>query len=115
MFTCMYTLYRLSWIKQYGEHFQENCFVHCGWQRDLPTFARIVEILLVADFPLLAVEVYATEFLNSHLQSYCVKRTHALKIVYLAQLENRYPLYLHTHLGDKQTYIALRSHIEKLT
>ena len=104
-------MYRPNRIKRYGEHFQKHSFVHCGWQDNLPVFARILDILIASNFPLLAVELYSTERLDSNLQSYCVKRTHKLNVLYMAHLENGYPLEAHTYLGDRQTYIALRSQI----
>ena len=85
--------------------------MHCGWQDDLPVFARILDVLIAADFPLLTVELYSTERLDSHLQSYCVKRTHKIDVLYMVHLENRNPVEAHTYIGDRQTYIALRSHI----
>ena len=78
----------------------------------LTLFARVLEVLLTSGFRLLAVELYITDQLDSHLQSYCVKCTHQLSILYLAQLENRYPLHAHTYLGDRPIYIALHSHIQ---
>ena len=89
--------------------------MHSGWQEDdLPIFGRVMDILIVSDFPLLVVEPYKTIRLNSHLLSYLVKRTHGLRVLYVAQLENKIPPQGHVYLGDKQTYIALRSNIERL-
>ena len=90
--------------------------MHSGWQEDLPIFGRVMDILIVPPlyFPLLVVEPYKTIRLNSHLLSYLVKCTHGLRVLYVAQLENKIPLQGHVYLGDKQTYIALRSNIERL-
>ena len=62
-----YKINRPNWIKLYGEHFQEKSYVLVGWKEDMPTFAKIIDVLLVSEFPMLVVEVYDTERYDSHL------------------------------------------------
>ena len=106
---------RPNWINIYGEEFHPSCFIHCGWDDDLPSFGRVTDILIVADLPMLAVENYHTERKDSHISSYLVERTFKKSVVYLPTLQSRYPVYAHTFLGDRKLYIALKSHIEKCT
>ena len=87
--------YRPNWVKIYGEHFEKHSFVHCGWQDDLPVFARILKILIASNFPLLNVLHRKAKF-----PRYCVKRTQNLDVLYMAHLENKYPLEAHTYLDD---------------
>ena len=106
---------RPNWIKIYGEEFHLSCFIHCGWDDDLPSFGRIVDIVIAADLPFLKVEVYHTVRVDSHLCSYLISRTFEKRVIYLPSLQSPFPLYAHTFLGDRKLYVALKSHIPKCT
>ena len=91
------------YVRQNGLRYMVNTFKNIALcrQDDLPMFRRILDVLVASNFPLLAVELYFTERLASYLQSYCVKRTHNIDVLYMAHLVNRYPLEAHTYIGDR--------------
>ena len=84
----------------------------CGFQDDdLPVFARIDDILVIATTPVISVRVFRTMGINNHLQCYSIKNAHQTELILLTSLVLTEPLSPHQIIGDKNTYIALRTHV----
>jgi len=104
-------LFRPNWIKIYGEEYHRSEFVQYGWQPDdLPKFGQITDILVVVGSPLLVMEKYVTEGINSHLLSYLIVRSRQSFVLKLSTLLNPHVLCGHNYIGDGLLYIAMRSH-----
>lgn len=79
---------------------------------DLPSFGKIKDIILASgSTPLLALEVYRTEGINTHIAAYQIFRTNSTAIILLSNLFNKTIYYAHSYIGDGKTYIALRAHV----
>ena len=101
-----------SWIHVRGETYHQSEFVICVFQSDdLPVFARIDDMMVVATTPVLSVRVFRTVGINNHLQCYAIENAHRTDTILLTSLVLPEPLSPHQILGDKNTYIALRSHV----
>ena len=108
------SLYRPNWIKIYGEQYQRNEFLLVGFQQedDLPFFGKIYELVVASNIPLVAVELYKTEGINSHIAAYLIKRTNNKSCFLLASLSYKNPLYAHSYNGN--LYIVLKTHTPDL-
>ena len=106
--------YRPSWIHIYGKHFVKGQYIMCGWQHDdLPQFARIKDIILVVEYPLLILDTFITQGINNHLSSYLIKGTRHVFIFRVSSLLVRDTFMAHTYPGDGQLYIAMKYHVER--
>ena len=86
-----------------------------GWQPDdLPVFASVTSVIVIVGIVLLEIEVYFTEGINCHLSSYLLRPIHQNKVILLSSLDNKDVYYAHKFLGDKELYITMRSHVEKV-
>ena len=84
----------------------------CGFQDDdLPVFARIDDIVVIAVTPVLSVRVFRTVGINNHLQCYAIENAHQTAIILLTSLVLSEPLSPHQIVGDKNTYVALRTYV----
>ena len=84
----------------------------CGFQDDdLPVFARIDDIMVIATTPVISVRVFRTMGINNHLQCYSIKNAHRTELFLLTSLVLSEPLSPHQIIGDQNTYIALRTHV----
>lgn len=81
---------------------------------DLPAFARIDDIILIAATPVLSVCVFKSEGINNHLQCYAIKNAHQTAFILLTQLLLSEPLSPHQVIGDNNTYIALRTYVPNM-
>lgn len=107
---------RPNWIGVYGERYYRNEFVLVGFQDDdLPAFGKINDIVVASGtIPLLAVNLYKTVGINSHIAAYQILRTNHRSTVLLSSLTNKHILYSHPYIGDNNTYITLRSHVPNI-
>ena len=104
-------LYRVNWIKIYGQEYHPSDFVLCGWQTDdLPVFAKINAIIILVGTPLFVVEIFKTTGVNNHLLSYAIEDSYIQSVLLVSKLVYKQSLSPHQSIGDSNTYIALRSH-----
>ena len=108
-----FLLYSPKWIKIYGEEYHIFDYVIIGRQAidDLPVFAKITDILLILDYPVLEVTMHRTVGLSNHLMSYRIENSFISRCIPLSTLPEKHPYTAHT-FDDGQLYITLRSHIE---
>ena len=105
---------RPNWIKTRGEEYHRSDFVLIDWQPDdLPQFAKIKDVLVITDCPILVVEKYTTLGINNHLLCHLIERTHATVVVCVSNLVDTHPFTVHTFIGDRGLYIAMRSLVLK--
>jgi hypothetical protein len=105
----MVSNYRPKWIKIYGDEYYKSCFLQVGWLNDdLPRFGSILEVLVITWTPLVYIELYHTEGINSHIQSYEVTSTHKKSLFLLSQLSNKVVYSAHTYIGNNHLYITMR-------
>lgn len=78
---------------------------------DLPVFAKITDIFLIVDYPVLEVTMCRTIGLSNHLMSYRIESSFISCCVPLSKLPEKHPYTAHT-FDDGQLYITLRSHVE---
>ena len=103
-----------NWIKIYGSQFTRGQYVLCGWQDDdLPMFALIKDITVVAECPLVALEKFTTEGINNHLQSYLITSTRHVFVSKVSSLPYKDPITAHFYPGDGGLYIAMKCHVQK--
>lgn len=81
---------------------------------DLPVFARIDDIMVIAATPVLSVRVFKSVGINNHLQCYAIENAHQTAFLLLSQLFFSEPLSPHQIIGDKNTYIALRTYVSNI-
>lgn len=85
-----------------------------GWQQDdLPQFAKIKDILVMVETPVLVVEKFITHGINNHLLCYLIEHTYQTFAVCVSQLIDTHPFTAHTYIGDRGLYIAMRSYVLK--
>ena len=85
-----------------------------GWQNDdLPQFARIRDIIMVVECPLLVLDTFITQGINNHLLSYLIKGTRHVFIIRVSSLVVRDTFMAHTYPGDGNLYIAMKYHVER--
>ena len=108
------SLYRPNWIKIYGEQYHRNEFLLVGFQQedDLPFFGKIYDLVVASNIPLIAVELYKTEGINSHIAAYLIKRMNKKSCFLLASLSYKNPLYAHSYNGN--LYIVFKTHTPDL-
>lgn len=110
---CAVRIYRPSWIKIYGEEYHRTDFIHVGWQdNDLPTFAKVKDILVLGGFPFFLAEKYRSVGINGHISGYLIERTFGTIYVYAANLPYKMTVNAHTYFGDGRLYVVLKSHLE---
>ena len=103
---------RPNWISIFGERYYSQEFVLVGFQDDdLPVFGRIQHVIVVCGTPLLALKIYKTVCLYSHLSAYQIIETNSVLVVLLSELETYQPYCSHLYIGDNQTYITMRSKV----
>ena len=79
---------------------------------DLPLFGVITDIIVVSEkTPLLAVDLYKTMGINTHVAAYQIFRTNDKSLILLSDLTHKQTLSSHQYIADGNTYITLRSHI----
>ena len=82
--------FRPNWIGAFGEKYYRKDFLHIGFQDDdLPLFAKIVDILVIASITLFYVELYQTIGINGHLSAYAIVCTPQKDLMLLPQLQNK--------------------------
>lgn len=80
----------------------------------MPVFASVSAIIVIMGTVVLELDMFSTEGINSHLSSYLITPTLSQKVLVLSSLENKEVYYAHRFLGDKQLYITMRSHVERI-
>ena len=114
---CVWVYYYLdnrpNWIRIYGECYYRQEVVLTGFQDDdLPSFGKIKDILLVSgSIPLLYIQQYRTNGINSHVAAYQVEGTNNKFILILSNLESKQPLNIHPLIGDGLSYIVMKYHV----
>ena len=78
---------------------------------DLPIFAKITELYIIVDYPLVKVNVCHTVGISNHLMSYQLDNTLQSSCVALSTLADTHPHTAHT-FDDGNLFITLRSHVE---
>jgi hypothetical protein len=78
----------------------------------LPQFCEVTDILVImATCPLVYVQLYNTEGINEHIQSYQIVSTQRTKLFLLRELSNKVIYYPHVFFGDGHMYITMRSYV----
>ena len=93
-------------------HMEKINYVLIGKQRDdLPIFSKILDFMIIVDYPVVEVNVCRTTGLANHLMSYQVESSLLSHCVSLLSLPDGQP---HTActFDDGNIYITLRSHVE---
>jgi len=109
-----YNYYRPKWIKIYGQEYHQSDYVVVSVQlNDLPQFAKIKNIFVIAETPVLVVELFETCGINNHLLCYLIENSYQTCAVCVSNLLDYYPLTAHSYIGDKRLYISLRSYVFK--
>lgn len=105
---------RPSWIKTHGEQYYRNDFVLVGWQEDdLPQFAKIKDILVLVETPVLVLERYTTLGINNHILCYLIECTFQTFALCISGLVDTHSFTAHTYIGDRGLYIAMHSYVVK--
>ena len=103
--------YSPKWIKFHGEEYHFGDYIVIGKQvDDLPISARIVDIFVIFEYPLVEVKVCRTVGLFNHLISYQLETTLQSFGVALSTLAENYPYTAHT-FDDGKLYITIRSRV----
>lgn len=98
----------------YGNRFNRGQYVLCDWQDDdLPMFALIKDIIVVAECPLLALEKFTTEGINNHLLSHLITPTQYVFVRKVSSLPHKDPMSAHFYPGDGGLYITMKCHVQK--
>ena len=106
---------RPTWIKIYGEEYHRGEFIHLGWQQDdLPEFGKILDIIVIAEFPFLYVEKYRSLGINQHILGYLIEHTYANCCIYLSSVPFKSTFDAHSYIGDGGLYVILKSHLEQI-
>lgn len=99
-----------SWISVYGVKFYPNEYVHCGWQdNDLPQFAKIQDIIVVEEHPVLYVQKFQTIGIHSHLLAYQLSCMYSHTLLMVSSLYNKNTFSAHTFIGDGKLYITVKN------
>ena len=86
----LYIFIRPNWIKIYGEEYHREEFVMTGFQEDdLHHLERLRILLLEQLHALLAVQLYRTNGINSHIAAYQVVATNNKTVILLSSLKNK--------------------------
>ena len=85
-----------------------------GWQQDdLPEFAKIKDILVIVETPVLIVEKYTTLGINNHILCYMIECTFQTFALCVSGLVASHSFTAHTYIGDRGLYIAMHSYVLK--
>ena len=106
---------RPNWIKIYGEEYHHEEFVMTGFQEDdLHHLERLRILLLILSgtTPLLAVQLYRTNGINSHIAAYQVVATNNKTVILLSSLKNKQLYSIHYYnIGDGHSYITVKYNV----
>lgn len=80
----------------------------------MPIFAKIMDIIVVGTCtPLLYLELFNTNGINSHILSYEIQPTYNNSLIILSKLRNKEVYYAHTYIGNSELYIVMRAYFPK--
>ena len=104
---CMHTC-RTKWIKTHGQEYHSDDYIIIGKQDNhLPTFSKIIDLMLIVHSPIVEVNIFRTVGLSNHLLSYQIEPTLNLCCTSLTALKIAQAYTAHT-FDDGKLYLSVR-------
>ena len=97
------------WVKIHTSHYRKGVYLLLRYDPMSPEFGKVLDIVVVNDTVIFSLQVFSSEFFDTHFHAYVIKCTSAHVAMPLDVLPHYHPLYAkHTFVStDKKLYITL--------